>query len=116
MSTLPACPQCKSDLTYQDGQMYVCPECAHEWSTAAVTPLDESAESENSVRDVNGNILHDGDTVIVVKDLPVKGASSALKAGTKVKGIRLVDGDHNIDCRIDGFGGMKLKSEFVKKS
>jgi protein PhnA len=116
MDTLPACPQCKSDLTYLDGQMYVCPECAHEWSTAAVAPPNEVAESENAVRDVNGNILQDGDTVIVIKDLPVKGASSALKAGTKVKGIRLVDGDHNIDCRIDGFGGMRLKSEFVKKS
>ena len=116
MSTLPACPQCKSDLTYQDGQMYVCPECAHEWSPAVAAPLNESAESENAVRDANGSILQDGDTVIVVKDLPVKGASSALKAGTKVKGIRLVEGDHNIDCRIEGFGGMRLKSEFVKKS
>ena len=116
MSTLPACPQCKSDLTYEDGQMYVCPECAHEWSLAVAAPLNESAESENAVRDANGSILQDGDTVIVVKDLPVKGASSALKAGTKVKGIRLVEGDHNIDCRIEGFGGMRLKSEFVKKS
>jgi protein PhnA len=116
MSTLPACPQCQSDLTYQDGQMYVCPECAHEWSPAAAAPLNESAEPENAVRDANGSILQDGDTVIVVKDLPVKGASSALKAGTKVKGIRLVEGDHNIDCRIEGFGGMRLKSEFVKKA
>jgi len=96
--------------------MYVCPECAHEWSPAVAAPLNESAESENAVRDANGSILQDGDTVIVVKDLPVKGASSALKAGTKVKGIRLVEGDHNIDCRIEGFGGMRLKSEFVKKS
>jgi protein PhnA len=79
-------------------------------------PLEESAELENAVRDANGSILQDGDTVIVVKDLPVKGASSALKAGTKVKGIRLVEGDHNIDCRIEGFGGMRLKSEFVRKS
>jgi protein PhnA len=116
MSTLPACPLCKSDLTYQDGQMYVCPECAHEWSPAVTAPLNESAESENAVRDANGSILQNGDTVIVVKDLPIKGASSALKAGTKVKGIRLVEGDHNIDCRIEGFGGMRLKSEFVKKS
>ncbi len=116
MSTLPACPQCKSDLTYQDGPMYVCPECAHEWSPAVAAPLNESVESQNAVRDSNGSILQDGDTVIVVKDLPVKGASSALKAGTKVKGIRLVEGDHNIDCRIEGFGGMRLKSEFVKKS
>jgi len=116
MSTLPACPLCNSELTYQDGQMYVCPEYAHEWSTAVAAPLNESAESQNAVRDANGSILQNGDTVIVVKDLPVKGASSALKAGTKVKGIRLVEGDHNIDCRIEGFGGMRLKSEFVKKS
>lgn len=115
MNTLPACPQCKSELTYPDGQMYVCPECAHEWSpaTAAAT---QSAEPQSIVRDANGNTLKDGDTVIVVKDLPVKGASSALKAGTKVKSIRLVEGDHNIDCKIEGFGGMKLKSEFVKKA
>lgn len=114
MSTLPACPQCKSELTYQDGQTYICPECAHEWAPA--TAAVESAEPETAVRDANGNVLQDGDTVIVVKDLPVKGASSALKAGTKVKGIRLVEGDHNIDCRIEGFGGMKLKSEFVRKA
>jgi protein PhnA len=118
VNTLPACPECNSDLTYQDGQMLACPECAHEWvpggpSTAAAT---ESAESRSIVLDANGNVLNDGDTVIVVKDLPVKGASSALKAGTKVKGIRLVEGDHNIDCRIEGFGGMKLKSVFVKKA
>ena len=116
MNTLPACPLCKSDLTYQDGKLYVCPECAHEWSSTIVAPVDESAGSENAVRDANGSILQNGDTVIVVKDLPVKGASTALKAGTKVKGIRLVEGDHNIDCRIEGFGGMRLKSEFVKKS
>ena len=114
MTGLPACPQCKSDLTYRDNQQYVCPECAHEWAPAVAAV--ESAESETAVRDANGNALRDGDTVIVVKDLPVKGASSALKAGTKVKGIRLVEGDHNIDCRIEGFGGMKLKSEFVRKA
>lgn len=96
--------------------MYVCPECAHEWPPVAAAPPNERSESELAVRDANGNILEDGDTVIVVKDLPVKGASSALKAGTKVKGIRLIEGDHNIDCRIEGFGGMRLKSEFVKKS
>jgi protein PhnA len=97
--------------------MFVCPECAHEWSPSAAAPLNESAEPEKAVvRDANGSILQDGDTVVVVKDLPVKGASSALKVGTKVKGIRLVEGDHNIDCRIEGFGGMKLKSEFVKKA
>jgi protein PhnA len=115
MTTLPACPQCKSELTYQDGQLCVCPECAHEWPPATAAAA-ESAEPEAVVRDANGNVLNDGDTVIVVKDLPVKGASSALKAGTKVKEIRLVEGDHNIDCRIEGFGGMKLKSEFVKKA
>lgn len=118
MSALPACPKCNSEFTYQDGQMYICPECAHEWSSTAVAadPVTSDDEPERVVLDANGNALNDGDTVIVVKDLPVRGASSALKAGTKVKGIRLVDGDHNIDCKIDGFGGMKLKSEFVKKA
>ena len=98
--------------------MYICPECAHEWSAAAAAAADPEASEEQGlvVRDANGNVLNDGDTVIVVKDLNVKGASSALKAGTKVKGIRLVEGDHNIDCKIEGFGGMKLKSEFVKKA
>jgi protein PhnA len=113
MSSPPACPQCKSDLTYEDEQMYICPECAHEWAKAAVA---ESVETGVTVRDANGNELRDGDTVTVIKDLKVKGASSVLKAGTKVKGIRLVDGDHNIDCKIEGFGAMKLKSEFVKKA
>lgn len=117
MTALSACPKCASELTYQDGQMYICPECAHEWSSMplAADPVASDDEPERVIRDANGNVLSDGDTVIVVKDLAVKGASSALKAGTKVKGIRLVDGDHNIDCKIDGFGGMKLKSEFVKK-
>ena len=117
MIALPHCPKCNSELTYQDGQMYVCPECAHEWTPGAASAApSEGDEPARVVRDSNGNILTDGDTVIVVKDLPVRGASSALKAGTKVKGIRLVEGDHNIDCRIEGFGGMKLKSEFVKKA
>jgi len=118
MTVLPACPKCNSGLTYQDGQTYVCPECAHEWGLSSASAAESSGtdEPERVVRDSNGNALKDGDTVIVVKDLPVKGASSALKAGTKVKGIRLVDGDHNIDCKIEGFGGMKLKSEFVKKA
>jgi protein PhnA len=96
--------------------MFICPECAHEWAPGAAAAAAESAEIEAVIRDANGNVLKDGDTVVVVKDLPVKGASTALKAGTKVKNIRLVDGDHNIDCRIEGFGGMKLKSEFVKKA
>ncbi|WP_129640871.1 zinc ribbon domain-containing protein YjdM [Peristeroidobacter agariperforans] len=117
MTALPACPKCNSELTYQDGPMYICPECAHEWSaTSTAVESIASDEPERVVRDANGNVLNDGDTVIVVKDLNVKGASSALKAGTKVKGIRLVEGDHNIDCKIEGFGGMKLKSEFVKKA
>ncbi|MER1999906.1 MAG: zinc ribbon domain-containing protein YjdM [Lysinibacillus sp.] len=114
MEQLPKCPQCNSEYTYEDGMNYVCPECAHEWSMT-----QDAAEEEASViRDANGNILQDGDTVTVIKDLKVKGSSSAIKQGTKVKGIRLVpdsaDG-HNIDCKIDGFGAMKLKSEFVKK-
>jgi protein PhnA len=118
MSALPACPRCKSGLTYEDGQMYVCPECAHEWaiSSASVASSELGQDPERVVRDCNGNVLADGDAVFIVKDLPVKGASSALKSGTKVKGIRLVEGDHNIDCRIEGFGGMRLKSEFVKKA
>ena len=111
--TLAPCPQCKSALTYEDGPNLVCPECGNEWSAQA--PVTPDSQEVREVRDANGNVLADGDTVIVIKDLKVKGASSALKAGTKVKGIRLVDGDHDIDCKIDGFGGMKLKSEFVRK-
>lgn len=113
MSTLPACPQCQSAFTYEDGALFVCPECAHEWPRdAAAVP----AEATREIRDANGNLLQDGDTVTVIKDLKVKGSSSVLKVGTKVKGIRLVDGDHDIDCKIEGFGAMKLKSEFVKKA
>ena len=108
--TLPNCPECKSEYTYEDGNMLVCPMCAYEWS-----PEDASGEEEKVYRDANGNVLQDGDTVSVIKDLKVKGSSSTLKQGTRVKNIRLVDGDHNIDCKIDGFGAMKLKSEFVKK-
>ena len=113
MSTLPACPQCKSELTYEDAQMYVCPECAHEWARDAVA---EKVEAEAAVYDANGNVLKDGDTITVIKDLKVKGSSAVVKIGTKVKGIRLVEGDHNIDCKIEGLGAMKLKSEFVKKA
>jgi len=113
MSTLPACPQCQSGFTYEDGAMLVCPECAHEWTRENA---DETAESSREIRDANGNMLSDGDTVTVIKDLKVKGSSSVVKVGTKVKNIRLVDGDHDIDCKIDGFGAMKLKSEFVKKA
>ena len=114
MSALPACPQCKSELTYQDGQTFICPECGHEWTGESAASANDG-EAVRVIRDANGNVLQDGDTVIVAKDLKVKGASATLKAGTKVKGIRLVDGDHDIDCKIEGFGGMKLKSEFVKK-
>ena len=113
MNALPACPQCKSELVYQDGEAFVCPECGHEWQPSAE---GSAGESEPVVLDANGNQLKDGDTVIVAKDLKVKGSSSTLKMGTKVKSIRLVEGDHNIDCKIDGFGAMKLKSEFVKKA
>jgi protein PhnA len=112
MTSLPPCPECRSTLTYEDGAMFVCPECGREWAKAAAPAADAAPE----VRDAHGNVLRDGDSVIVVKDLKVKGSSSALKVGTKVKGIRLVEGDHNIDCRIEGFGEMKLKSEFVKKA
>jgi len=113
MSKLPNCPQCGSEYTYEDRGMYVCPECAHEWSTDA-----PSGEGEGGlvVKDAHGNLLHDGDTVTIIKDLKVKGASSPLKVGTKVKNIRLIEGDHNIDCKIPGFGAMQLKSEFVKKA
>lgn len=113
MSDLPNCPKCKSTLTYQDRLMYVCPECAHEWSTVAEP---EAAEVGLLVKDAHGNQLKDGDSVTIIKDLKVKGATSALKVGTKVRNIKLIEGDHNIDCRIDGFGAMQLKSEFVKKS
>ena len=112
MEQLPNCPQCNSQYTYEDGQNFVCPECAYEWSQTS-----EVIEEEGFiVRDANGNLLSDGDTVTVIKDLKVKGSSSTLKIGTRVKNIRLVEGDHNIDCKIDGFGAMKLKSEFVKKN
>ena len=112
MAALPNCPKCNSEYTYEDGSMFVCPECAHEWSQQAVS---ENNEEQQFVKDSNGNVLNDGDAVTVIKDLKVKGSSSTLKQGTKVKSIRLVEGDHNIDCKIDGFGAMKLKSEFVKK-
>lgn len=111
MFNLPNCPKCNSEYTYENGTFFVCPECAHEWN-------DSSAEANEDilvVKDANGNVLQDGDSVTIIKDLKVKGASQPLKIGTKVKNIKLVDGDHNIDCKIDGFGAMKLKSEFVKK-
>ena len=107
---IPKCPKCSSEYAYEDGAMYICPECFHEWGTDSSLVEDDSV-----VRDFNGNILNHGDSVSIIKDLKVKGSSSSLKMGTKVKSIRLVDGDHNIDCKIDGFGAMQLKSEFVKK-
>ena len=112
METYPICPKCGAEYTYQDGTMYICPMCAHEWSA------EIEAEDPNVIKDSNGNVLNDGDTVTIIKDLKVKGSSNAIKQGTKVKGIRLVqdpvDG-HDIDCKIDGFGAMTIKSEFVKK-
>ena len=113
MSDLPKCPQCGSEYTYEDGDNYICPECAHEWSKTASA---EASETAKIIRDANGNVLQDGDTITVIKDLKVKGSSLVVKVGTKVKNIRLVDGDHDIDCKIDGIGAMKLKSEFVKKA
>lgn len=112
MSTLPNCPKCSSTYTYEDGSMLVCPECAHEWAAGET----ETAEAGLVVKDSNGNLLSDGDTITVIKDLKVKGTSLVVKVGTKVKNIRLVEGDHDIDCKIDGIGPMKLKSEFVKKA
>ena len=109
MSNLPNCPKCNSEYTYEDRGLFICPECSHEWNLESVN------EDKKIFKDSNGNILNDGDSVTIIKDLKVKGSSSVIKIGTKVKNIRLVDGDHDIDCKIDGFGAMKLKSEFVKK-
>jgi protein PhnA len=113
MSTLPNCPKCNSEFTYEDNGVYICPECAHEWSATATAA--EATDERRVVKDANGNVLQDGDTVTVIKDLKVKGASVVVKVGTKVKNIRLVEGDHDIDCKIDGVGQMGLKSEFVRK-
>lgn len=110
MNNLPNCLKCNSEYVYEDGVLLVCPECAYEWNPS------ETQNDTFIVKDVNGNILQDGDSITIIKDLKVKGASSSLKIGTKVKNIRLVDSDHNIECKIDGFGAMKLKSEFVKKN
>ena len=112
MSDLPECPQCGSEFTYKDGSFLICPDCAHEWAEEA---SPDNSEETALVTDANGNGLHSGGTVTVIKDLKVKGSSSVVKVGTRVKNIRLVDGDHDIDCKIDGIGAMKLKSEFVKK-
>lgn len=111
MINVPNCPQCQSTYTYEDGSLFVCPECAHEWNLE----IETGDEETKVVKDANGHVLNDGDSVTVIKDLKVKGSSSVIKIGTKVKNIRLVDGDHDIECKIDGFGEMKLKSQFVKK-
>ena len=113
MSDLPKCPQCASEYTYENGDLYVCPECAHEWPMVAVAP--SAGEEARVIKDANGNVLQDGDSVTVIKDLKVKGSSLVVKVGTKVKNIRLVDGDHDIACKLDGIGAMGLKSEFVRK-
>ena len=113
-ATLPACPQCQSEFVYADGPLLICPECAHEWAADAAPMPDEDAPAV--IKDAVGNVLQDGDSVTVIKDLKVKGSSSVVKVGTKVKNIRIVEGDHDIDCKIEGFGAMQLKSEFVKKA
>lgn len=112
MSELPACPNCNSSYAYEDGAMLVCPECGHEWSASQNDTVTDALH----VKDAHGNVLQDGDTITVIKDLKVKGSSLVVKVGTKVKNIRLVQGDHNIDCKIEGVGAMQLKSEFVKKA
>jgi protein PhnA len=112
MSGLPPCPQCQSEYTYEDGPLLICRSCAHEWSKDAAG----SVEERRVWKDAHGNVLQDGDSVTVIKDLKIKGSSSVVKVGTKVKNIRLIDGDHDIDCKIEGFGSMQLKSEFIKKA
>lgn len=114
MSELPHCPKCSSEYTYPDGNLLICPECGHEWTLEDTSELQDN--DVITAQDSNGNALKDGDTVTVIKDLKVKGSSSVVKVGTKVKNIRLVEGDHDIDCKVDGIGPMKLKSMFVKKA
>ena len=112
MSLLPQCPICNSEYTYEDGNMMICPECTHEWNNEVTTDVEDD---KRIIKDANGQVLQDGDTVTVIKDLKIKGSSQVVKVGTKVKSIRLVDGDHDIDCKIEGIGPMQLKSQFVKK-
>ena len=114
MSELPKCPKCSSVFTYADGALLICPECAHEWAVASAEAADE--DGSKVWKDANGNVLADGDSVTLIKDLKIKGSSSVVKVGTKVRNIQLIEGDHDIDCKIDGFGSMQLKSEFVKKA
>lgn len=113
MSKLPNCPKCESEYAYKDGLLLICPECAHEWCESTTEAVEDTGLN---VKDAHGNTLQDGDAITIIKDLKVKGSSSVVKVGTKVKNIRLVSGDHNIDCKIDGIGAMQLKSEFVKKA
>lgn len=115
MSQIPPCPQCRSAYAYEDRSLYICPECGHEWSAGKETGSGDGDGDRKIVRDANGTELKDGDTVTVIKDLKVRGSSSVVKVGTKVRNIRLVDGDHDIDCKVPGIGPMGLKSEFVKK-
>lgn len=113
MQQLPACPKCQCEYTYEDGQMFICPECAHEWSQNS----SSTAEDATVIKDAHGTILQDGDSVVVIKDLKLKGSSAVIKGGTKVKNIRLnYESDHNLDCKVEGIGAMGLKSEFVKKA
>jgi protein PhnA len=119
LNTEPKCPKCGSENTYADGSLWICPECSHEWSQhAAEATADDEQAADNSIRDANGNVLSDGDSVTVIKELKIKGSTSVVKVGTKVKNIRLTDGNdgHNISCKIDGIGAMNLKSEFVRKA
>ena len=119
MTDLPPCPKCSSAFTYLDRNLYTCPECAHEWSPAAAAAAAMTAaatETQKVWRDANGTVLQDGDSVVVIKDLKLRGGGGTVKVGTKVRNIRLVDGDHDIDCKIEGFGAMALKSEFVRKA
>lgn len=113
MQALPSCPECQSEHTYKDRELLICPECAHEWNQSSTSAQETSPE--RVFKDANGNVLQNGDSIIVIKDLKVKGSSIVVKGGTKVKGIRLVDGDHDIDCKIKSIGSMQLKTEFVKK-
>jgi len=116
MSETPPCPKCASEYAYEDGKNLICPDCGHEWDPKAVVATTEEVVNDGVIKDAFGNVLADGDSITVIKDLKVRGSSLVVKQGTKVKNIRLVGGDHDIDCKIDGIGAMKLKSEFVKKS
>lgn len=116
MTELPPCPKCKSTFTYEMDQLLNCPECGHTWNAIAESATETSSTDEEVVKDSNGAVLQNGDSVVVIKDLPVKGSSKNIKAGTKVKNIKLTGGDHNIDCKIEGFGAMALKSIYVRKA